>query len=64
MVIEIITMVIIGLLVIHYIYTNWQKFILLRRSLEPRMAPLPTVTAVEVRVVPDNTQVIVVSEEI
>jgi len=64
MLIEIITSVMFGLLITHYIYTNWRKFRVLRRSWDTRVAPLQTVTAVEVTTVPVNTQVIMVTEEI
>ena len=64
MIIGIIAGVMIGLLIIHYMYTNWRKFRELRQSWDTRVAPLQTVTAVEVRAVPVNTQVIMVTEEI
>ena len=64
MIISIIVGVMIGLLIIHYIYTNWQKFRDLRLSWDAQVAPLQTVPAVEVRNVPSDTLVVVVTEEI
>jgi hypothetical protein len=64
MIIEIIAIVIIGTLIIHYIYTNSCKLMVLHQSREPQNTQLHTVTAVEVQNVPLNTQVIVVTEEI
>jgi len=64
MIIEIIAIVIIGTLIIHYIYTHSCKLVALHQPRELRNTQLHTVTAVEVQDVPVNTQIIVVNEEI
>lgn len=59
----IIASIFIGLIIIHYIYTNWKKF----REIHSAWANnriMPTVNAVEVDHIPINTVVIEVTEEI
>ena len=59
----IIASIFIGLIIIHYIYTNWKKF----REIHGAWANnriMPTVNAVEVDHIPINTVVIEVNEEI
>ena len=63
MVIQIIAAIMIGLLIVHYIYTNWQKIGLMWGYWHPQVESLPTVTGIEVTVVPDNVEIIVIGQE-
>lgn len=64
MIVGIIAVIIVSLLIVHYIYTNWRKFREIRRSWNPSIAPLPTVNAVYVENIPNNSIIVDVREVI
>lgn len=63
LILGIIVSVFIGLLIFHYIYTNWNKFQELRSSWQIRtttIAPMPTVQATYVENIPPNAMVVTI----
>tara|TARA_B110000967_G_C18696246_1_gene465524 strand:+ start:484 stop:714 length:231 start_codon:yes stop_codon:yes gene_type:complete len=71
LILGIIASVFIGLLIIHYIYTNWNKFQELRRSWQTRTAtrsattaPMPTVQATYVENIPPDAMVVTIIQPI
>ena len=67
LILGIIVSVFIGLLIIHYIYTNWNKFQELRRSWQTRTAttaPMPTVQATYVENIPPDAMVVTIIQPI
>jgi len=72
LILGIIASVFIGLLIIHYIYTNWNKFQELRRSWQTRSATrtatrtttMPTVQATYVENIPPDAMVVTIIQPI